>query len=84
MSSKKSNPADFLKQILGKVVSIKLHNGAEYVGVLASLDGTMNIILEHAEEFEGGELKNKYGIIFLRGNNVYYISQKPAQPKKQK
>lgn len=48
------------------------------MGVLVSLDGNMNIVLEKAEEFEGDDLKNKYGIIYLRGNNVYFISSKKS------
>ncbi len=34
----------------------------------------MNIALEQTEEYVNGQLKNKYGDAFLRGNNVLYIS----------
>jgi U6 snRNA-associated Sm-like protein LSm6 len=34
----------------------------------------MNIALEQTEEYIGGQLKNKYGDTFIRGNNVLYIS----------
>ena len=34
----------------------------------------MNVILEQTEEYMNGELKNKYGDTFIRGNNVLYIS----------
>jgi U6 snRNA-associated Sm-like protein LSm6 len=34
----------------------------------------MNIALEQTEEYYGGQLKNKYGDAFIRGNNVLYIS----------
>ena len=44
------------------------------VGVLACLDGYMNIALEQTEEYSNGQLKNKYGDAFIRGNNVLYIS----------
>ncbi len=44
------------------------------VGVLACLDGYMNIALEQTEEYVNGQLKNKYGDAFIRGNNVLYIS----------
>jgi U6 snRNA-associated Sm-like protein LSm6 len=47
MATKRS-PADFLKQILGRPVSIKLHTGFEYVGILVCLDGDMNIVLDQA------------------------------------
>jgi len=40
---------------------VKLTNNFEYLGILACYDGLMNIVLEHAEEYENGELKNKYG-----------------------
>ena len=40
-----------------------------FPGVLACLDGYMNIALEHTEEYINGELKNKYGDAFIRGNN---------------
>ena len=46
----------------------------DYRGVLACLDGYMNIALEATEEYVNGQLKNKYGDAFIRGNNVLYIS----------
>ena len=72
----KRSPADFLKQVLGRLVTVKLNN---YVGILACLDGSMNIVLEKVEEFEKGELRNTYGEIFIRGNNVFYISAKTGK-----
>lgn len=45
-----------------------------FLGVLACLDGYMNIALEQTEEYSNGQLKNKYGDAFIRGNNVLYIS----------
>ena len=38
-------------------------------GVLACLDGYMNIALEQTEEYVNGQLRNKYGDAFIRGNN---------------
>ena len=38
-------------------------------GVLSCLDGYMNIALEQTEEYVNGQLKNKYGDAFIRGNN---------------
>ena len=43
-------------------------------GVLACLDGFMNIAMEQTEEYVNGQLKAKYGDAFIRGNNVLYIS----------
>lgn len=69
-----NTPSDFLKEVLGRPVVVKLNSATEYRGVLACLDGYMNIALEQTEEYENGELKNKYGDAFIRGNNVMYIS----------
>lgn len=73
-ASKKQTPSDFLKQIIGRPVVVKLNSGVDYRGVLACLDGYMNIALEATEEYVNGQLKNKYGDAFIRGNNVLYIS----------
>ncbi|CAF0974606.1 unnamed protein product [Didymodactylos carnosus] len=74
MTTRKQTPSEFLKQIIGRPVVVKLNSGVDYRGVLACLDGYMNIVLEQTEEYVGGELKNKYGDAFIRGNNVLYIS----------
>mmetsp|Transcript_29933 Transcript_29933/g.76185 ORF Transcript_29933/g.76185 Transcript_29933/m.76185 type:complete len:80 (+) Transcript_29933:86-325(+) len=76
MASKKS-PSDFIKQVLGRPVIVKLNNGTDYRGTLACLDGYMNIAMEQTEEYVDGQLKNKYGDTFIRGNNVLYISVQP-------
>ena len=76
----KSNPSDFLKTVLGRPVVVKLNSGVDYRGVLACLDGYMNIAMEQTEEYQNGQLKAKYGDCFIRGNNVHYIStaRRPA------
>ena len=70
---KKSNsrsPSDFLKSVLGRPVRVKLNSGVEYRGVLACLDGYMNIAMEQTEEYNvDGQLRAKYGDCFIRGNN---------------
>merc|ERR1712235_12941 len=77
-TNQRQDPSDFLKQIIGRPVVVKLNSGVDYRGVLGSLDGYMNIVLEQTEEYVNGQLKNKYGDAFIRGNNVLYISaQKP-------
>jgi len=69
-----STPGEFLKLLLGRPVVVKLNSGVDYRGVLSCLDGYMNIALEQTEEYVNGQLKNKYGDAFIRGNNVLYIS----------
>jgi U6 snRNA-associated Sm-like protein LSm6 len=77
---KKRSPSDFLKSVLGRPVRVKLNSGIEYRGVLACLDGYLNIAMEQTEEYGlDGQLNAKYGDCFIRGNNVLYIS---AQKRK--
>ncbi|KAF7815525.1 sm-like protein LSM36B [Senna tora] len=87
-STTTKTPADFLKSIRGRPVVVKLNSGVDYrvlkkqcgafclifAGILACLDGYMNIAMEQTEEYVNGQLKNKYGDAFIRGNNVLYIS----------
>ncbi|CAE7262103.1 Lsm6 [Symbiodinium necroappetens] len=73
----KKSPGDFIKQVLGRPVIVKLNNGADYRGILACLDGYMNLAMEQTEEYVDGQLKHKYGDTFIRGNNVLYISAQP-------
>jgi U6 snRNA-associated Sm-like protein LSm6 len=70
----KKNPSDFLRQVLGKPVVVELNTGVNYRGILACLDGFMNIAMEQTEEYVDGQLKARYGDCFIRGNNVLYIS----------
>ncbi|KAJ1881775.1 U4/U6-U5 snRNP complex subunit lsm6, partial [Coemansia sp. S17] len=65
----KKSPTDFLNHILGRRVFVRLNSGIDYRGVLACLDGYMNIALEQTEEYVDGELRNRYGDAFIRGNN---------------
>ncbi|KAJ3294815.1 U4/U6-U5 snRNP complex subunit lsm6 [Borealophlyctis nickersoniae] len=65
----KRSPNDFLQNVIGRPVIVKLNSGVDYRGTLACLDGYMNIALEQTEEYVNGRLKNKYGDCFIRGNN---------------
>ncbi|DBA00114.1 TPA: hypothetical protein N0F65_000405 [Lagenidium giganteum] len=65
----KKTPSDFLKSVLGRPVEVKLNNGVEYKGILACLDGFMNIAMEQTQEYVNGQLKAHYGDCFIRGNN---------------
>jgi U6 snRNA-associated Sm-like protein LSm6 len=44
-------------------------------GVLACLDGYMNIAMEQTEEYVDGQLKAKYGDCFIRGNNGTFVDR---------
>ncbi|ODV97491.1 hypothetical protein PACTADRAFT_47404 [Pachysolen tannophilus NRRL Y-2460] len=73
-SSANSDPSVFLAEIQGEEVIVKLRSGIEYHGLLQSIDGYMNIVLENTQEYSQHELIRKYGDVFIRGNNVMYIS----------
>ena len=76
----KKSPSDFLRHVIGRPVIVKLVSGITYHGILACLDGYMNIAMEQTEEYIGGK-KNKYiGDAFIRGNNVLYISTQKRRP----
>ncbi|EKX52389.1 hypothetical protein GUITHDRAFT_157136 [Guillardia theta CCMP2712] len=77
----KRSPTEFLSQVTGRPVVVKLNTGVDYKGVLACLDGYMNIAMEQTEEYVNGQLKNKYGDAFIRGNNVLYISTLGAKKR---
>lgn len=67
-------PTQFLQEIIGQNVVVKLSSGIEYRGTMACLDGFMNIALENTVEFVKGVETNTYGDCFIRGNNVLFIS----------
>lgn len=72
------SPTEFLKQSFGRPVIVKLTNGNKYkgkdevnfnLGNLICLDGGMNLALEQCEEIINGQVENKYGDVYIRGNN---------------
>eukprot|EP01057_Protomagalhaensia_wolfi_P004076 Protomagalhaensia_wolfi_Nauph_80__4075@NODE_4133_length_632_cov_505_025295_g3278_i0_p1_GENE_NODE_4133_length_632_cov_505_025295_g3278_i0NODE_4133_length_632_cov_505_025295_g3278_i0_p1_ORF_typecomplete_len106_score5_54LSM/PF01423_22/1_1e19SMATX/PF14438_6/5_6e06DUF2642/PF10842_8/0_2_NODE_4133_length_632_cov_505_025295_g3278_i0161478 len=67
-------PSDFLRQVLGRTVCVKLNTGEIYRGTLACLDPRMNIALENTEECVDGKAVRNFGDACIRGNNVLYIS----------
>jgi U6 snRNA-associated Sm-like protein LSm6 len=80
------SPSDFLKNIVGKMVKVRIGSGVDYhgegdshlhaltPGLLTCLDGYMNVALEETEEWSNGRLTAKYGDTFLRGNNGEFRS----------
>nr|CAD2143381.1 unnamed protein product [Meloidogyne enterolobii] len=68
--TRRQTPSEFLKKIVGKPVVVKLNSGVDYRGILSCLDGFMNIALEQTEEYNGGQLKAKYGDAFIRATSL--------------
>ena len=66
-------PLKSLMKNMNNVVQVKLKNDLEYKGHMVQCDAYMNIIMDHAAEYKGGEMTANYGYIFIRGNNILYI-----------
>ena len=80
MSTEKKTPTDFIKSVYGRPVIVKLFSGIVYkgglflegfirVGILGSLDGFLNVVMEQAEEYVDGKYSSRYSDCFIRGNN---------------
>lgn len=69
-----SRPLDVLGKALNSQVLIKLKGGREFRGSLKSFDMHMNLVLNDAEELEGGDTARRLGIVLIRGDNIVYIS----------
>ncbi len=67
-------PFDFLNNAIDNKVLIKLKNGSKYRGTLKTFDVHINVFLEDAEKLENDQVKQKLGSVFLRGDNITYIS----------
>lgn len=72
-----ARPLDALNRARDRKVIVELKNGRQYFGVLRAFDIHINVVLDEAEEREGGETKRKLGTTFLRGDTIILIS--PAQ-----
>ena len=51
---------------------VKLTSGIEYRGVLACLDGFLNVAMEQCEERDNGR-RRQLGDVLVRGNNILFI-----------
>jgi small nuclear ribonucleoprotein len=67
-------PLDALGQATNSPVLIKLKGDREFRGILKSFDLHMNLVLNDAEELEGGEVARRLGTVLIRGDNIVYIS----------
>lgn len=69
-----SRPLDALNRARDKRVIVELKNKKQFIGNLKAFDIHINVVLENAEEYEGGELKRKLGVVFIRGDTITIIS----------
>ena len=66
-------PLDVLNRSLGVQVLVGLKGGKEFRGKLAGFDMHVNLVLEEAEEIQGGESVRRFGTLVIRGDSVVYI-----------
>ena len=69
----RNSPSAFFRNAIGRPVVVRLTTGADYHGILAVVDGYLNIALEQTEEYVNGKLKARYGDAFIRGNNGLFF-----------
>jgi len=67
-------PLDLLNQSKGKEVLVQLKGNQQFVGTLLAFDMHINVALDNAKEMENGEIKKNFGLTFLRGDTIIYIS----------
>ena len=67
-------PFDLLSESINKNVLVVLKGGRQISGALKAYDIHMNLHLEEANEIVDGEMKTKYGKVFIRGDNVILIT----------
>lgn len=67
-------PLDALNSARNKTVMVDLKNGFRYIGKLNAFDIHINVVLEEAEEQQGGEVRRKLGKVFIRGDTITTIT----------
>lgn len=67
-------PLDLLNSAKGKEILVQLKNGKQFVGTLLAFDIHINVVLENTKEVENGEQTTNYGLTFLRGDAIIFIS----------
>ncbi|MEZ0290011.1 MAG: LSM domain-containing protein [Sulfolobales archaeon] len=74
-TTKPESPLKVLRVSLSKTVMVKLKDGTELVGLMDSVDSTMNIVLREAVQIDENErLVARFGKILIRGSQILYIA----------
>ena len=71
-------PLDVLNNAKGKEVLVQLKNNKQMVGTLLAFDIHINVVLDNAKEVENGQQTKSYGLAFLRGDTIIFISPSSA------
>jgi len=67
-------PLDLLNQSKGKEIIVQLKTGKQIVGTLLAFDIHINVVMDNAKEMENGQMVRSYGLAFLRGDTIIFIS----------
>jgi small nuclear ribonucleoprotein len=70
-------PLDLLNSSKGKEILVQLKSGKQMVGTLKAFDIHINVVLDNAKEIENGQQMKSYGLTFLRGDTIIFISPSP-------
>jgi U6 snRNA-associated Sm-like protein LSm6 len=71
-------PLNVLIKAVGSNIAVALKGREEYRGKMTQADGYMNMMLKETKEYEDDKLVASYGDVFIRGNNILYISLTPT------
>ena len=71
-------PLNMLIKSNGANVEVVLKGRGSYRGKLIRADGYMNMMLKGAKEYDDEGLIASYGDVFIRGNNVMYVTIEPT------
>jgi small nuclear ribonucleoprotein len=71
-------PLDVLNAAKGKEILVQLKSGKQFVGTLLAFDIHINVVLDNAKEIENGEQTKSFGMTFLRGDTIVFISPSSA------
>ncbi|TRO50687.1 ribonucleoprotein [Candidatus Bathyarchaeota archaeon] len=73
-------PLNMLIKSNGANVEVVLKGRGSYRGKLIRADGYMNMMLKGAKEYDDEGLIASYGDVFIRGNNVMWVTIEPTTP----
>lgn len=73
----RKKPLNVLIKAAGSNVAVTLKGRGEYWGKMTRADGYMNMMLKGAKEYDKNGLVASYGDVFIRGNNILYVSIEP-------
>ena len=67
-------PLDVLNNAKGSEGLVQLKNNRQMVGTLLAFDIHINVVLDNTREIVEGEDKRSFGLTFLRGDTIIFIS----------